>query len=71
MYKGKVGQGIAWLICTIIGYAMLIVPGIVMHLICIFHAATMEPAHDFRPDGPVTSNDDEVRWRALGDKKLW
>lgn len=43
MYKGAVGQGIAWLICTPIGYLMLIVPGIILHLICIFQAASMRP----------------------------
>ena len=44
MYKGKVGQGIAWLIFTVLGYVALVVPGIVLHLICIFHAASMDPA---------------------------
>ena len=44
MYKGKVGQGIGWLICTIIGYVAFVIPGLVLHFICIFHAASMEPA---------------------------
>jgi len=44
MYKGKVGQGIVWLICTIIGYIVFVIPGLVLHLICIFHAASMDPA---------------------------
>jgi TM2 domain-containing membrane protein YozV len=44
MYKGRVGQGIVWLIFTVIGYFMMIIPGIILHLICIFHAASMEPA---------------------------
>ena len=44
MYKGKVGQGIAWLFFTVLGYFMMIVPGVILHLFCIFHAASMEPA---------------------------
>lgn len=38
MYKGRVGVGITWLISTIIGYFMLILPGIVLHIACVFDA---------------------------------
>ncbi len=40
MYKGQIGNGIVWLIVVVIGYAMLIVPGLVLHLLCIFGAAS-------------------------------
>lgn len=43
MYKGKVGSGLLWLIFVIIGYAAMIVPGVILHLICIFNAATGDP----------------------------
>jgi len=43
MYKGKVGQGVVWLGFTLLGY-LLIFPGLMLHLVCIFHAASMEPA---------------------------
>jgi len=40
MYRNKVGQGILWFVAVVIGYAMLIVPGLVLHIICIIAAAT-------------------------------
>lgn len=43
MYKGRVGQGIAWMIFTVIGYCALIIPGLILHLICIFSAYSLEP----------------------------
>jgi TM2 domain-containing membrane protein YozV len=43
MYKGAVGHGIAWLILTPIGYLMLLVPGILLHVACIWHAVSMRP----------------------------
>ena len=39
MYCGRVGSGIAWLFFTVIGYLMFIVPGVVIHLVCILQAA--------------------------------
>jgi TM2 domain-containing membrane protein YozV len=43
MYKGRVGQGIAWMIFTVLGYLFFIVPGLILHLICIFSAYSMAP----------------------------
>jgi predicted nucleic acid-binding Zn ribbon protein len=43
MYKGNVGSGLAWLIFVIIGYIFLVIPGIILHLICIFAAASGDP----------------------------
>ncbi|MCL2258879.1 MAG: hypothetical protein FWC18_03520 [Cystobacterineae bacterium] len=40
MYKGQVLNGIVWLICVTIGYVAFVVPGIVLHLFCIFGAAS-------------------------------
>ena len=40
MYKGNVGAGIGWLILVIIGYCLFIVPGIILHLVCIIQAAS-------------------------------
>ena len=40
MYKGTVGVGFAWLIGTIIAYTFLVVPGVILHVICIVNAAT-------------------------------
>lgn len=43
MYKGQLGDGIAWLMFIAIGYATSIVPGLLLHLICIIGAATGIP----------------------------
>jgi hypothetical protein len=32
-----------WLVFTVIGYFAFVVPGLILHLICIFHAASAEP----------------------------
>lgn len=43
MYKGKVGAGLAFLFCTVIGYMLYIVPGLILHIICIVNAASGAP----------------------------
>lgn len=43
MYKGQVGQGIGWLLGTAFGYVCMILPGIVLHVMCIVLAATDDP----------------------------
>jgi TM2 domain-containing membrane protein YozV len=40
IYKGSVGAGIAWLIFTTIGYFFFIIPGIILHVICIATSAS-------------------------------
>ena len=39
MYKGQVLNGIVWLIFTVIGYALFIFPGLILHLCCIIGAS--------------------------------
>ncbi|MFD2034633.1 hypothetical protein ACFSKL_07535 [Belliella marina] len=43
MYKGDIGTGIVWFFFVVLGYFFLIVPGIVLHLICIVTAASGDP----------------------------
>jgi len=43
MYKGKIGMGIVWLIASVIGYAMFIIPGIFIHIMSIVDAASGDP----------------------------
>jgi TM2 domain-containing membrane protein YozV len=43
MYKGQVGNGLVWLIVVVIGYFMLVVPGLILHLCCIVGAASGDP----------------------------
>jgi TM2 domain-containing membrane protein YozV len=40
IYKGNVGAGIGWLIIVMIGYFLFIIPGIILHIICIVNAAS-------------------------------
>lgn len=40
MYAGNVGAGVVWLFFVVVGYAM-IVPGIILHLVCILNAHSM------------------------------
>lgn len=49
MVTGRVFVGILWFFAVIIGYAMLIAPGLVLHLICVITAASGAP----RPSGIV------------------
>lgn len=41
MYRGDVATGFGWLIATLIGYVLLIVPGLVLHIWCIVSAARL------------------------------
>jgi TM2 domain-containing membrane protein YozV len=46
MYKGAVGEGIAWFFFTIFGYMLFILPGVIIHLVCIFNATQGDPYVD-------------------------
>lgn len=39
LYRGKVGAGIGWFFAVLVGYMMLIVPGLVLHGACVYNAA--------------------------------
>jgi TM2 domain-containing membrane protein YozV len=43
MYKGQVFNGLLWLIFVVIGYAMFVVPGVILHICCIIGAASGDP----------------------------
>lgn len=43
MYKGHVVRGLVWLAVVSIGYASIIVPGLLLHVICILMAAGGDP----------------------------
>ena len=43
MYKGEVGAGLAWLFFVIIGYFLVLIPGLILHVICIITAASGDP----------------------------
>lgn len=39
MYTGHIGAGLGWMVGTFLGYVALIVPGLILHALCIFSAA--------------------------------
>jgi hypothetical protein len=43
MYKGQVLNGLVWLIVVVVGYAALVVPGVLLHLCCIAGASMGDP----------------------------
>lgn len=43
IYKGNIFSGIIWFTITIIAYFMLIIPGLILHLVCIIAAASGDP----------------------------
>lgn len=43
MYKGEVGKGILHLIVIVVGYTLFIVPGLILHILCIVDASRGDP----------------------------
>lgn len=43
IYKGNVVFGLMWLVVVPIGYFFIIIPGIILHLICIITASSGNP----------------------------
>ena len=43
IYKGEVLGGLTWMFCTVLGYVCFIVPGLVLHLICVVLASSGDP----------------------------
>ena len=43
MYKGNVGSGLVWFVFVLLGYVLFIIPGLFLHVICIFAAASGDP----------------------------
>lgn len=43
MVQGRIGAGVLWMFGVFLGYAMLIIPGLILHLVCIIDAARGVP----------------------------
>jgi len=54
MYKGQIFNGLFWLVIVVVGYVAMIVPGIVLHLMCIVGAASGKPPADPEAPSPET-----------------
>ncbi len=46
MYKGQIFNGMGWCVVTILGYAFFVIPGLVLHVCCVFSAAAGDPYED-------------------------
>ncbi len=46
IYKGHIIAGLVWMFFVVVGYILLIIPGLILHLICIFYAASGDPYRD-------------------------
>jgi TM2 domain-containing membrane protein YozV len=42
LYKGNVGGGILWFVAVAVGYILFVIPGIILHVICIVNAASSD-----------------------------
>ena len=42
MYKGRFALGIVWLVLTVVAYITLLLPGMLLHFLCVFQAAGMD-----------------------------
>jgi TM2 domain-containing membrane protein YozV len=38
IYRGNIGGGLMWLIATVAGYALFVIPGLMLHVACIASA---------------------------------
>jgi TM2 domain-containing membrane protein YozV len=43
LYKGQPINGLAWFLITVVGYVCFIIPGVVLHLLCILGAGMGDP----------------------------
>jgi hypothetical protein len=43
LYKGSVASGLVWFVAVVVGYFLMIVPGVVLHICCIVAAASGDP----------------------------
>lgn len=38
VYRGKVAEGVLWCVCVQLAYMLFILPGLVLHILCIYEA---------------------------------
>jgi TM2 domain-containing membrane protein YozV len=47
LYAGRPLSGVAWFVLVTMGYLLLVVPGVLLHILCVASAAGA--AHHWRP----------------------
>lgn len=43
VYRGKVFEGIMWFLSVLVGYFLFVIPGLVLHVLCILDARNINP----------------------------
>lgn len=43
LYRGSLIVGIIWFVATAIGYTLFVIPGIILHVLCVIFAFTGSP----------------------------
>ena len=43
IFKGRIFSGVVWFCLVPVGYLLLIIPGVILHAICVLSAATAAP----------------------------
>jgi hypothetical protein len=43
LVDGRAISGVFWFLLTVVGYFLLIVPGVILHILCIMDAAKRRP----------------------------
>jgi len=43
LYRGKITPGIMWIVGSVVGYLCFIVPGLIVHVLCIIDAGKVDP----------------------------
>ena len=58
IYKGQVFNGLFWMAVVVTGYVFFLIPGVILHLLCIIGAASGNP---FKPDPNAPSEKTHVK----------
>ena len=45
MYRGHVGRGFGWFVLVVVGYLIFVIPGICLHVWCIYDACSEGKRH--------------------------
>ena len=50
IYKGQILRGLVWLFVVVLGYFLFIIPGVILHIVCIVGATSGNPTKTLLDD---------------------
>jgi TM2 domain-containing membrane protein YozV len=75
MYKGRILAGLVWLVGVCVGYVAFVVPGVILHIACVYNAYSYDPikAKDAKPLAPEQRRDSYNKQRSVLHKagRVW